>query len=58
MKGIIMEEKYINIGEIDVEKFKNISAKIVTYEVIITLERYNHIIERYKQNFELYFKEL
>ncbi len=53
-----MEEKYINIGEIDVEKFKNISAKIVTYEVIITLERYNHIIERYKQNFELYFKEL
>lgn len=52
-----MEENYIDIGRIEVIKFKEISNNIITDEVILTSERYNHIMERHKQDFELYFNE-
>jgi hypothetical protein len=58
MKGKIMEEDYINIGKIDIKKFKKISEEILTDEVILTSERFKHIIERHKDDFELYFKNI
>ena len=53
-----MEEDYINIGKIDIKKFKKISEEILTDEVILTSERFKHIIERHKEDFELYFKNI
>lgn len=50
-----MEENYINIGKIKIELFSNISENIITDEVILTNERYVHIIEGHKEDFELYF---
>lgn len=52
-----MEENYIDIGKIKIDKFIDISDNIITDEVILTAERYNHILERHKQDFELYFNE-
>lgn len=49
-----MEENYINIGKINVEMFKNISQNISTNEVILTRERYLHILEGHREDFELY----
>lgn len=49
-----MEENYINIGKIDRKIFKEINENIITDEVILTHERYTHIIERHKEDFELY----
>ena len=49
-----MEENYINIGKINKELFKEISKSILTDEVILTNERYIHIIERHKEDFEKY----
>lgn len=54
-KGTEMEEEYINIGKIDKNKFNEISNSIPTEEVVLTAERYNHILERHKEDFELYF---
>lgn len=50
-----MEENYINIGKIKIELFSNISEDIITDEVILTNERYVHILEGHKEDFELYF---
>lgn len=49
-----MEENYINIGKIDKKLFKKINKNIITDEVVLTRERYKHIIERHKEDFELY----
>lgn len=49
-----MEENYINIGKIKIELFSAISKNIITDEVILTKERYFHIIEGHKEDFELY----
>lgn len=49
-----MEENYINIGKIDIKKFEGISKNIITNEVILTNERYLHIIEGHKEDFEIY----
>lgn len=48
-------EDYINIGKLDKNKFKDISTNIITEDVILTAERYEHIIERHKEDYELYF---
>lgn len=50
-----MEEEYINIGKIDKNKFETISNNIATEDVILTIERYHHILERHREDFELYF---
>ncbi len=49
-----MEEIYINIGIIKKEYFKKITKNIITDEVILTRERYVHIMEGHKKDFELY----
>ena len=49
-----MEESYINIGKINKELFKQISKSILTDDVILTSERYTHIVERHKEDFEKY----
>lgn len=49
-----MEENYINIGKIDIKLFSGISKNIITDEVILTNERYLHIIEKHKEDFSLY----
>lgn len=49
-----MEENYINIGKIDIKLFAGISKNIITNEVILTNERYLHIIEGHKEDFSLY----
>ncbi len=51
-----MEENYINIGKINIELFKNIAKDIITDEVILTRERYLHIIEGHKEDFCIIFK--
>lgn len=53
-----MEEDYINIGKIDKNKFKEISSNIITEDVILTQERYIHIITRHKEDYELYFNNV
>lgn len=42
------------IGSIDIEKYKVVSDKIQTREVIITDERIRHIQERHPNDFERY----
>lgn len=49
-----MEENYINIGKINKQLFKEIFKNILTDNVILTNERYIHIIERHKEDFEKY----
>jgi hypothetical protein len=49
-----MEENYINIGKIEVALFSKISTDIITDEVILTNERFFHIIGGHKDDFELY----
>lgn len=49
-----MEENYINIGKIDIKMFEGISKNIITNEVILTNERYLHIIKGHKEDFEMY----
>ena len=44
------------IGEIDIDKFKNISNDIATNEVIITDERIKHIQERHPKDYERFSK--
>ena len=53
-----MEDNYINIGKINRELFKKISKNIITDEVVLTRERYIHIIEGHKEDFELYGNKL
>lgn len=42
------------VGFIDIEKFRCITDKIVTNEVIITDERIQHIMERHPGDYERY----
>lgn len=49
-----MEENYINIGRINRKLFTKITQNIITDEVILTRERYIHIVEGHKEDFELY----
>lgn len=42
------------IGEIDIEKYRTVSDRIRTSEVIITDERIAHIQERHPNDFERY----
>lgn len=51
-------EDYINIGKIDKNKFKHISENIITEDVILTAERYEHILENHREDFELYFSNV
>ena len=51
-----MEENYINIGKIKIELFQEISKNIITDEVILTSERFLHIIEKHKEDKD-YIKE-
>ena len=53
-----MEESYINIGKIDINMFKPINVNITTNEVVLTSERLKHILERHKEDFELFFYEI
>lgn len=53
-----MEENYINIGKINKELFKEISTSILTDDVILTNERYVHIIEKHQEDFEKYINIL
>ncbi len=53
-----MEENYINIGKINKKLFKNSFDNILTDEVILTNERYIHIIEKHKIDFEEYANKL
>ena len=46
------------VGRIDVEKYKVVTDKIQTDEVIITDERIEHIRERHPNDFELYSQYL
>ena len=66
-RGIEVIEKYKNmirmvsentVGRIDVEKYKVVTDKIQTDEVIITDERIEHIRERHPNDFELYSQYL
>ena len=43
-----------SIGKIDVEKYKVVSDRIRTDEVVITDERIQHIRDRHPQDFERY----
>lgn len=45
-----MEQQYITIGKIDIEKINEYKEKIVTNEVILTHERLNNHILRYHEN--------
>ena len=45
-----MKNNYIIVGKIDMEIFKNISYNLITDEVILTNERYLHIIEGHKED--------
>ena len=49
-----MKNNYIIVGKIDMEIFKNISYNLITDEVILTNERYLHIIEGHKEDFMIY----
>ncbi len=51
-------EEYINIGKIDIYLFKDISNEIITDEVILTPDRYEHIIEKHKEDYSLYFEKV
>lgn len=53
-----MEENYINIGKINKKLFREISTSILTDDVILTNERYAHIIEKHKEDFEKYINTL
>ena len=53
-----MEEEYINIGKIDIKLFKEISKHIITDEVILTVERYRHIVEKHTKDLEMYINML
>lgn len=54
LKGRLMEENYISIGKINIDLFSNITRSIRTDEVVLTNERYIHIIDGHKEDFELY----
>lgn len=54
-----MEEEYINIGKIDINKYKNLCDKdIVTDEVIITYKQIEHINEERIGVYEKYKDDL
>ena len=53
-----MEEEYINIGKINIELFKKINSSINTDEVILTRERYQHVLEQHPKDLELYINDL
>ena len=44
-----MEQQYITIGKIDIEKINKYKEKVVTNEVILTHERLNNHILRYHE---------
>ena len=46
------------VGKIDIEKYRVVSDKIITDEVIITDERIQHIKERHPNDFERYSQYL
>ena len=43
------------VGKIDLNKFKNLSDKIITDEVIITDKQIDHIKTRHPRDYERYF---
>lgn len=50
-----MEEEYINIGKIDINKYKNLCDKdILTNEVIVTYKQIGHIKEEHIGIYEKY----
>lgn len=51
-------EENISIGKIDLDKFKGISTEIITNEVVLTPERLGHIIERHKEDWDIYSKQI
>lgn len=53
-----MGEEYIEIGKIDKNKFKEITERIITEDVILTAERLEHILKNHQKDFELYFNKV
>ena len=54
-----MEEEYIKIGKIDINKYKDLcDRKIVTDEVIITLKQIEHINEERFGTYDKYKEKL
>ena len=52
-------EEYVNIGKIDIEKYKSITDKqIITEEVIITYKQIKHINEKEERNFSKHKSKL
>lgn len=49
-----MKNNYIKVGKINMKIFRNISYNLITDEVILTNERYLHIIEGHKEDFMIY----
>lgn len=52
-------EEYVNIGKLDIDKYKDITDKqITTTEVIITYKQIKHINEKEERNFSKYESKL
>lgn len=49
-----MKEKII-IGKLDINKYKNF-FELYTDDIILTVERLNHILDEHKEDFENFFK--
>lgn len=54
-----MEEEYVNIGKLDINKYQNLCNKpIITDEVIITYKQIEHINEERQGIYDKYKNEL
>lgn len=51
-----MEERFIDLGKLDLNIYRSISAEIQSEEVIITCERIEHIKERHPDDYALFEK--
>ena len=49
-----MKNNYRKVGKINLKIFKNVSYNLITDEVILTNERYFHIIERHEEDFIIF----
>ncbi len=53
-----MEEEYVKIGKIDINKIGKYKKLIMTEEVIFTQERFSHVMNEHAQDLELYINSL
>lgn len=49
-----MKNNYRKVGKINLKIFKNVSYNLIMDEVILTNERYFHIIERHEEDFIIF----